>query len=293
MAAFWDTDGTFKQIDPTGAVTAIGGGGGGSVTAGTGISVDGGVVTNTAPFGSPISLTQNNDAGTPVTTMTYTNTFTNKTPGGETSGNVFGAKLDGGTVNTDISFLNEQSPQLVTTTIAQPSVAWNPRTDVLDITVGATTLTKLTVTGLDMDSDRLIAIEWVTASGGEAATVAAQSVIRFNNETNGVVGDNTFQRAGVAAVMAASAAWIFTDAMDTGASSLGMSRGEFSKGPGGLVRGTIWFSVLQGGLRFEEHTTGTGDSTTDVTSIVIVPTSGNLAGTGDHYKFYRGRAFAH
>src|SRR6185312_4970491 len=231
MAAFWDTDGTFKQIDPTGAVTAIGGGGGGSVTAGTGISVDGGVVTNTAPFGSPISLTQNNDAGTPVTTMTYTNTFTNKTPGGETSGNVFGAKLAGGTVNTDISFLNEQSPQLVTTTIAQPSVAWNPRTDVLDITVGATTLTKLTVTGLDMDSDRLIAIEWVTASGGEAATVAAQSVIRFNNETNGVVGDNTFQRAGVAAVMAATAAWIFTDALDT--ASLGMSRGEFAKSPGG------------------------------------------------------------
>src|SRR6185437_13766711 len=59
---------------------ATGGGGGTPIAAGTGIStsVDGGVTTiiNAAPFGSPISLPQNNDAGTPVTTMTYTNTFT-------------------------------------------------------------------------------------------------------------------------------------------------------------------------------------------------------------------------
>jgi len=277
--------------------STTGGGGGTPIAAGTGIStsVDGGVTTiiNAAPFGSPISLPQNNDAGTPVTTMTYTNTFTVKTPGAVTSGNVFGAKLDGGTINTDISFLNEQAPQLVTTSIAQPSIAWNPRTDVLDVTVGATTLTKLTITGFSMDADRLIAVEWVTANGGEAATITTQSFVRLNNETNGVVGDYTFQRAGTAASMAATAAWVFTDSSDTGASSLGMSRGEFSKSPGGLVRGTIWISILQGGVRFEEHTTGVGDSTTDVTSIVILPTSGNLAGTGDHYKFYRGRAFAH
>src|SRR6185312_3931179 len=155
---FFDTSGNFTQMDSTGARSAIGGG---------------------SSFGTPLSISQNNDAGTPVTTMTYTNTFTVKTPGAETSGNVFGAKLDGGTINTDISFLNEQAPQLVTTSIAQPSIAWNPRTDVLDVTVGATTLTKLTITGCSMDADRLIAVEWVTANGGEAATITTQSFVRL------------------------------------------------------------------------------------------------------------------
>src|SRR6185312_4076646 len=71
---FFDTSGNFTQMDSTGARSAIGGG---------------------SSFGTPLSISQNNDAGTPVTTMTYTNTFTVKTPGAETSGNVFGAKLDG------------------------------------------------------------------------------------------------------------------------------------------------------------------------------------------------------
>src|SRR6185437_1604804 len=97
MAAFWDTDGTFKQIDPTGAVTAIGGGG----------------------FGQNTTINLPNSSSTPVPALNLVTALTSNTPGSEAS-SITTTLLNGGVAYPSVSLV----PAGQTTDTISGAAAW-------------------------------------------------------------------------------------------------------------------------------------------------------------------------
>ena len=97
MAAFWDTDGTFKQIDPTGAVTAIGGGG----------------------FGQNTTINLPNSSSTPVPALNLVTALTSNTPGSEASSFTTNL-LNGGVAYPSVSLV----PAGQTTDTISGAAAW-------------------------------------------------------------------------------------------------------------------------------------------------------------------------
>jgi len=157
MAAFWDTDGTFKQIDPTGAVTAIGGGGGGS------------------GFSSDVQVQIPNDAGVPVTASEWITTL----DAGTSQVNIR-TQHGGAPVPHYIGSSNLAGAQTVTTSGATPTVAWTVGSDMLVMTLGNDT-TSITVTGLNESVDRCYGVRGQTVNG--AAVVSLKP--------NGTAGPNS------------------------------------------------------------------------------------------------------
>jgi predicted small lipoprotein YifL len=128
------------------------GGGGQTYTPGTGIAIDGGVISATSGFSSHFALAQPNSLGSQVNTLESLNQYTVNTSGSETAiwdvtVPVNGAQTVLHVGNADLAGISKQS-----TSGATPTITFPPRASALQITVGQLA-TKLVVNGLDLAND--------------------------------------------------------------------------------------------------------------------------------------------
>jgi len=259
---FFDTSGNFTQMDSTGTRSTVGG----------------------QPFGTPFQINQPNSVNAQFQTWQFQNRFTNNTSGSETATNEFTVPLNGAAITQDFAKANGAGRQVVTTSGATPSVAWNPRSDLLVVTIGATPATGLTITGTDLDTDWCYAIEGTTIPAATNQLVD----LDVNGTTSGYAALEFFGHS--TAGFANLTRFQIQDGGDN--TTKAMFHAHLCGAPGAVKTFHTDNFIINATQGFIETVMGVTTSiTSNVTSLVFNTTNGGLP-TGSVIGIRRDRAFA-
>lgn len=254
------TDGKLQISVGGTAPVDVGGGGSGTVhTDGTTITGDGSIgnpLVAAAQFGTNVILQQPDSIGTQVTTLQLINDLLSNTHGAVTSEWLVKFQLLGQLVQLSLSAANLAGRQSVTTSGSTPSVAWNPRSDELKITLGAN-VTSLTVTGLDLATDGGYDIEGLVTE-----TAAAEVDISLNGTSTATLRGGFF---GASYAQALPTVLIFADANPTSTPQVCFARlRQTAAGSTPIYQVTMSCTG-----RFWESYTGFSSVTANVTSLAF------------------------
>jgi len=233
----------------------------------TGDGSVGNPLTAVSQFGSDTIVQLPNALSSPVNALELLTTLTATSQGSETSQIALKSLLSGSIISNILTALNGIGRQTASTNTSTPTVALNPRADILVISVNADT-TSLTITGTDLDTDFEYQVSLSPAIG---ATSPSLVTCDLNGSTS------TYAGLAFAAHSAGSGSILtriqLIDNNLTG--DVGMARLSIRKIAGKVA---TWDGVnftTEGGGTFIEFVTGNSNITANVTSLVLNGAIGN------------------